>query len=75
MLFQRVKEKSGSFIFRLTVALGVILFVVLLGPGLLKMDSSQALAKKKGNKICSATAKAAAKACQKEIADDYWMEL
>ncbi len=71
MFFQRVEEKSGSFIFRVTVAFCVILFVVVLGPGLLDMGSSQALAKKKGKKICDATARVAFKACQNEIADDY----
>ena len=58
--------------FRLGVALLVILFVVVLGPGLLNLESSQALAKKKkGGRYCTQTAAAAYKACIREKQDDY----
>jgi hypothetical protein len=63
---------------RLTFKFGVLflasLFAVVLGPNLLELESSQALAKqKKGTRYCTQTATAAYKACQKEIEDDYYI--
>jgi len=59
--------------YRVGVALLVILFVVVIGPGLLNLESSQALAykKKKGGRYCSQTAKVAYNACLNEKQDDY----
>ena len=71
MFWKPAQKCSGGFKSRLAVAFWVALFVVFVGPGLLQLDGSQALAKKKGKKICNATARAAAKACQHEVADDY----
>jgi hypothetical protein len=61
---------------RLTFKIGVLflasLFAVVLGPNLLELESSQALAKqKKGTRYCTQTATAAYKACLNEIQDDY----
>ena len=72
MFSKQVKAKSATLMFKLGVALLVIVFVVVLGPGLLKLESSQALAKKKkGGQFCTQTATAAYKACLNEIQDDY----
>jgi hypothetical protein len=66
------KEKFAALMFKLGVALLVIVFVVVLGPGLLKLESSQALAKKKkGGRYCTQTAEAAYNACVREQQDDY----
>jgi hypothetical protein len=75
MFSAKVRRKSKSLSLKVVVSFLVVLLVVVLGPGLLKLDSSQALAKKKGKKICNATAKAASKACQNERMDDYWIAL
>jgi len=71
MFSKQVKERSAALMFKLGVALLVILFVVVFGPGLLKLESSQALAKKKKGRYCTQTAEAAYKACIKEKQDDY----
>ena len=71
MVFEMVKKKSAVLTFRIGVVLLVMLFIVVLGPGLLNLDSSQALAKKGGGRFCSQTARAAYKACLNETQDDY----
>ncbi|MGD8345372.1 MAG: hypothetical protein PVI38_14645 [Desulfobacterales bacterium] len=71
MVFEMDKKKSAVLTLRIGVVLLVILFIVVLGPGLLDLDSSQALAKKKGGRFCSQTATAAYKACLNETQDDY----
>jgi hypothetical protein len=65
------KEKSTALMYKLGIALLVILAVVVLGPGMLKLESSQALAKKKGGQYCTQTATWAYKACLNEITNDY----
>ena len=67
----KVGEKSKSLIFKVAVATFVFLFVLILGPGLLNLDSSQVLAKSKGG--CKQVAKSAKKACNAEVKDDYWI--
>jgi len=59
--------------FRLGVTLLAMLFIVVIGPGLLNLESSQALAhkKKKRGDYCSQTAQVVYKACLNEITDDY----
>jgi hypothetical protein len=72
MFSKQVKERSAALMFKIGVALLVIVFVVVLGPGLLNLESSQALAKKKkGGRLCTETATWAYKACLNEIQDDY----
>jgi hypothetical protein len=72
MFTNQVKEKSTAIMLKLGVALLIIVFVVVLGPGLLKLESSQALAKKKkGGRFCTETATWAYKACLNEKQDDY----
>jgi hypothetical protein len=53
MFTAKVGKKSKSVMFKVAVAIFTFLFVVMLGPGLLNLDSSQVLAKSKGgcNKI------------------------
>ena len=46
MFSAKVGEKSKCFKFKVGVAIFAFLFVTILGPGLLKLDSSQAFAKK-----------------------------
>jgi hypothetical protein len=72
MFSKQVKEKYAALMFKLGVAFLVIVFVVVLGPGMLKLESSQALAKKKkGGQYCTQTANVTYKACLNENADDY----
>jgi len=71
MFTAKVVEKSKSLIFKVAVATFVVLFVVILGPGLLNLDSSQVLAKSKGG--CDRIAKSAKRACNAEVIDDYWI--
>jgi hypothetical protein len=67
-----LSEKLKRFTFKISVVFLASLFVVVLGPNLLELEGSQALAKKKkGGRYCTATAKAAYKACLNEIKDDY----
>ena len=71
MFTVKMGEKSKSLIFKVAVAIFAFLFVVILGPGLLNLDSSQALAKSKGG--CKQVAKSAKRACNAEVLDDYWI--
>jgi hypothetical protein len=71
MFTAKVGEKSKNLIFKVAVAIFAFLLVAILGPGLLNLDSSQALAKSKGG--CNQIAKAAKKACNAEVLDDYWI--
>lgn len=73
MFSAKVKEKSKNLTFKVAVAIFAFLFVAMLGPGLLKLDSSQALAKGKGG--CTQIAKSAKKACKAEVQDDYWIAI
>jgi hypothetical protein len=73
MLSAMVREKSKHLISKTIVACLAVLFLVLMGPGLLKIDSRLAQAKDDGKKeaFCSQTAKAVFKACKNEVIDDY----
>ena len=66
-------EKFRRITFKTTVAFLAVLFIVTIGPQLLELEGSQALAKKKkkGGRYCTATAKAAHTACIREKQDDY----
>jgi hypothetical protein len=58
--------------FKISVVFLAVLFIVVIGPQLLELEGSEALAKKKkGSRFCTATAKAAYKACLFETMDDY----
>jgi hypothetical protein len=67
----KVGNKPKSLIFKVAVATFVFLFVVILGPGLLNLESSQVLAKSKGG--CKKVAKSAKRACNTEVLNDYWI--
>ena len=71
MFTAKVGKKSKSVMFKVAVAIFTFLFVVMLGPGLLNLDSSQVLAKSKGG--CNKIAKSAKRACNAEVLDDYWI--
>ncbi|MGD8801136.1 MAG: hypothetical protein PVJ44_21655 [Desulfobacterales bacterium] len=71
MVYEKAMRKSAVLTLRIGVVLLVMLFIVVLGPGLLNLDSSQALAKKGGKRFCSQTATVAYKACVNETQDDY----
>jgi hypothetical protein len=71
MFTAKVGEKSKRLVFKVAIATFMFLFVVILGPGLLNLESSQALAKSKGG--CDRIAKSAKRACIAEILDDYWI--
>jgi hypothetical protein len=73
MSLSKVRKKSKNLTFKVAVAIFAFLFVAMLGPGLLKLDSSQALAKSKGG--CNQIAYAAKKACKAEVQDDYWIAI
>ena len=66
-------EKFRRITFKISVAFLAVLFIVTIGPQLLELEGSQALAKKKkkGGRYCTATAKAAHTACIREKQDDY----
>jgi hypothetical protein len=67
-----LSKKLKRLTFKISVVFLATLFVVVLPPNLLELEGSQALAKKKkGGRYCTATAKAAYKACLNEIKDDY----
>jgi hypothetical protein len=71
MFTAKVRRESKSLSLKVAVSFLVVLFVVVLGSGLLKIDSSQALAKSKGG--CNQIAKVAKRACNAEVLDDYWI--
>ena len=72
MFTVNLSEKLKRLTFKISVVFLASLFVVVLGPNLLELEGSQALAKKKkGGRFCTQTANAAYKACLNEIADDY----
>ena len=77
MFSAKIREKSKNFRLKVVVTIFAVLLVAILGPGLLNLDSSQALAKKKGKNKggCNQTAYAAKKACNAEAADDYWIAI
>ena len=76
------KQKSVILVSKAAVAFLATLFVVVVGPGLLNIDDSQALAdnwhkehrwRHRQPRFCSKTAEAAFKACQNEKKDDFWI--
>jgi len=70
----KVRKKSRSVILKIALACFAALLVVILSPGLLKFDVSQATdSGKHGPKFCSKTAMAALRACKNEVEDDYWI--
>jgi hypothetical protein len=72
----KVRKKSKSVTLKIGVTILALMFVVVLGPGLLNIDVSQATGGHKhwkAPKYCSETAVAAYIACQNEIEDDYWI--
>jgi len=71
MFSTKAREKSKNLTFKLAVSIFAILFVALLGSGLLDLDGSRALAASKGG--CTQIAKSAKKACNAEVQDDYWI--
>ncbi len=71
MFTTKVGKKSKNLIFKVAIAIFTFLFVVILGPGLLNFEGSQALAKSKGG--CKQVAKSAKRACNAEVLDDYWI--
>jgi hypothetical protein len=75
MFTVNLSEKLKRLTFKISVVFLASLFVVVLGPNLLELEGSQALAKKKkkGGRYCSKTAQAVYKSCLNEIADDYWI--
>jgi hypothetical protein len=83
MFSKQVKEKSAALILKLGVASLVILFVVVLGPGLLNIGTSRALAHddRGGHRsyhraaACAQTSKAALTACQFAAKEDYSLAL
>jgi len=59
-------------IFRISVVFLAVVFIIVIGPQLLELEGSQALAKKKkGGRFCTDSAKSAYNACLNEIKDDY----
>ena len=74
----KVSGKSKSVSLKIVGTMLALMFVVILGSGLLSIDVSQAT---KGHrhkawktpKYCSETASAAYIACQNEVEDDYWI--
>jgi hypothetical protein len=88
MFSKQVKEKSAVLMFRIGVALLVVLFVVVLGPGLLNIGTSRALANDdrddhdRGDHrwhhragACAQTSEAALTACQFAAKEDYNLAL
>ena len=75
MFTAKVGEKSKNLTFKFAVAIFTFLLVAILGPGLLNLDSSQALAKKKNRGGCNTIAKNARIACSAEVNDDYWIAI
>ena len=82
MFTAKVSGKSKNVTLKITVAFLLLLFVVVLGPGLLGTDISQAWGGHGDNdcdhegkwcQACSLTGAAAFKACLNEIKDDYWI--
>jgi hypothetical protein len=73
MFTAKVAEKSKNLIFKVAVAIFAFLLVAILGPGLLNLDSSQALAKSRGG--CKIIALDARIACSAEVNDDYWIAI
>jgi hypothetical protein len=69
MFAERIRRKSLSLTFKVGIAFLTILFIVGLGPSLLKLDSGQALARN----LCRQTAMAAFNACRSEATDDSWI--
>ena len=82
MFSEKPKEKSAVLMCRIGVALLVLLFVVVLGPGLLNLESSQALARDgrdyrgdDGEDACAETSEAALIACKFAAKEDYNLAL
>ncbi len=73
MFTAKVGEKSKNLTFKVAIAIFAYLFVAILGPGLLNLDSSQALAKSRGG--CKIIALDARIACSAEVNDDYWIAI
>ena len=71
MFTTKVGKKSKCLIFKVAIAISTFLFVVILGPGLLYLESSQVLAVTRGG--CNKIAKSAKRACNAEVLDDYWI--
>ncbi len=76
MFTAKVGEKSKNLTFKFAVAIFTFLLVAILGPGLLNLDSSQALANKsRGRGGCKIIALDARIACSAEVNDDYWIAI
>ena len=75
MFTAKVGEKSKNLTFKFAVAIFTFLLVAILGPGLLNLNSSQALAKKGNTGGCNTIAKNARIACNAEVNDDYWIAI
>lgn len=69
MISEKVGEKSKIFTFKVGVAIFMFLFVTILGPGLLNLDSSQALARFKPG--CEKIANSAKKACKHDKLNEF----
>ena len=67
------RKKSGVFTIKVAATFIVIVCVVVLGPGILNLESNQALAFKQN--FCSRTAQAAFIACKNEMRDDFWIAI
>ena len=75
MFTAKVGEKSKKLTFKFAVPIFTFLLVAILGPGLLNLDSSQALAKSRGRGGCKIIALDARIACSAEVNDDYWIAI
>lgn len=65
-------KKSKRLTFQISLVSLAVLFILVIGPQLLELEGSQALAKKKrGGRYCTQTAEAAFDACVYELKDDY----
>lgn len=74
MLSASIRKTSKSLTSKIAIACLAVLFVVILGSGLVNFDVSQAKGGSgHGEKFCSQTAKAAYKAGMNEVKDDYWI--
>ena len=70
---KHVSKKSGALTSKVAATFIVILCAVVLGPGILDLESNQALAYKQN--FCSRTAQAAFIACKNEMRDDFWIAI
>ena len=78
MLSKKFKKKAGTSTLPITLLFPAALFVAVLGSGVMGLDTSRAsdkdeLKNLRGGNVCSNTAKAALRACNHEIKDDFWI--